>query len=184
MTKHLLMTCLVLALLLASCSLFSTPSPTPTPTSAPTQAPTATAAPTATQAPTAAQETQAATDTPTAGTTAAPTETPTPAATDTPAVSPTPATAFMTYQDFQIVPRTLTIKAGTTVVFFIKGGFGSFHQPYSSFPNSTDLSGLFEAPPLLGDGASYSYTFTQAGTYTVRCGYHPNDMVATIVVTP
>lgn len=184
MTNQSLITGLVLAALLTSCSLFATPDPTPTPTSTPTEAPTAAAAPSATQVPTAAQETQAASDTPTAVPTAAPTNSPTPAATDTPAVSPTPATAFMTYQDFEIVPRTLNIKAGTKVVFFIKGGFGSFHQPYSSFPNSTDLSGLFEAPPLLGDGASYSYTFAQSGTYTVRCGYHPNDMVATIVVTP
>jgi plastocyanin len=90
----------------------------------------------------------------------------------------------MTFQDFAIVPGSLTIPVGTKVTFLIKGGFGSFHQPYSSFPGNTDLSGLFEAPGLLSDGSSYSFTFTQAGTYTVRCGYHPTEMVATIVVTP
>ncbi len=186
MTKRLLIACLLLTSLLLSCTSQVTPTATPAPTSAPTEAPTQAIAPTEppTTAPTAVQETQASSDTPTAAPTAAPTESPTPAATATPAASPTPATAYMTFQDFQIVPGTLSIKAGAKVVFLIKAGFGSFHQPYSSLPNSTDVSGLFEAPPLLGDGSSYSFTFTQVGTYTVRCGYHPNEMVATIEVTP
>lgn len=89
----------------------------------------------------------------------------------------------MLFEDFKITPSKLTISVGTTVVFNIKGGFLSFHQPYSSFPNNTNLSGLFEAPPNLGAGTSYQFTFRQAGVITVRCGYH-TEMVATIEVTP
>jgi plastocyanin len=111
-------------------------------------------------------------------------DTASPAATDTPAVSPTLTVAYMTFQDFEIVPKSLTITAGTKVVFLIKAGLLTYHQPYSSFPDNTNESGLFSAPPNLGDGTSYAVTLTQPGTITVRCGYHANDMVATITVTP
>ena len=86
----------------------------------------------------------------------------------------------MVFEDFRITPNKITISVGTTVVFQIRG---SRHQPYSSFPNNTNLSGLFEAPPNLDAGTSYQFTFRQAGVITVRCGYH-TEMVATIEVTP
>ena len=89
----------------------------------------------------------------------------------------------MLFEDFKITPSKLTISVGTTVVFNIKGGFLSFTNLISSFPNNTNLSGLFEAPPNLGAGTSYQFTFRQAGVITVRCGYH-TEMVATIEVTP
>jgi plastocyanin len=106
------------------------------------------------------------------------------AASPTPAITNTPQTAFITFQDFEIIPRQTTIKAGTKVVFLIKAGFLGKHQPYSSFPDNIGLSGLFEAPNNLGDGTSWPFTFTQPGTYTIRCGFHPNEMVGTVEVTP
>jgi len=178
--KKIIYILMLVALMLSACS---TPAPLPTsavlptqppaqPTSAPpTQAPQPTAAPTQAQ--------PAATQT---GATVAPTIAPTLAPTRPPA-SPTvaaPKIASMVYEDFKITPSKLTISVGTTVVFQIRNGK---HQPYSSFPNNTNLSGLFESPPNLGAGTSYQFTFRQAGVITVRCGYH-TEMVATIEVTP
>ncbi len=120
--------------------------------------------------------------TPGALATTAPTATEAPS--PTPAATSTPATVFITFQDFEIVPGQTTIKAGDEIMFLIKAGLFGKHQPYSSFPDNTNLSGLFEAPNNLGDGTSYSFTFTTPGTYTIRCGFHPNDMVGTVEVTP
>jgi plastocyanin len=185
----------IATLLLVSCGAPVTPeAPTqPPPTVAPTLAPSATLPPTvaATEDPTATAATSgtesAVTEAATTAATEAPTAVPdtaTPAPTDVPAASPTPAVAYMTFQDFEIIPKSLTVTAGTKIVFLIKAGLLTFHQPYSSFPDNTDESGLFSAPPNMGDGTSYSVVLTQVGTITVRCGYHANDMVATITVTP
>ena len=85
---------------------------------------------------------------------------------------------FITYKDFEIVPRTVTIKVGTTVVFLIEAGFLVSNQPYNfNAPN------VFESPANLGNGKSWSYTFNEPGTVTILCGYH-SEMVGTIVVEP
>ncbi len=181
--KRLTLITILFALATLAVSACSTPAPQPTSAPAPTQPPAQptsappTQAPQPTAAPTQAQP--AATQT---GATVAPTIAPTLAPTRPPA-SPTvaaPKIASMVYEDFKITPNKITISVGTTVVFQIRNGK---HQPYSSFPNNTNLSGLFEAPPNLGAGTSYQFTFRQAGVITVRCGYH-TEMVATIEVTP
>lgn len=157
----------------------------PQPTDVPTQPPLTSAA---THTHTAEPATQASSSNNIATATNSPTEAPTLAPTDAPTQPPTQAptqaptatlgTVFITYQDFQIVPAQVTIPVGTTVVFLIKGGFLSFHQPYNF--NAPDT---FEAPSGLGDGKSWAYTFNEPGTVTIRCGYH-SEMVATITVTP
>jgi len=103
-------------------------------------------------------------------------------ATFTPTVKATAAIAYMTYRDFEIVPAKITIKAGTKVVFLVKSASGDCHEPYSSYPDRSDASGLFDSGAL-HDGASYAYTFKQPGTITIRCGCHPDMMIATVEVT-
>jgi plastocyanin len=95
------------------------------------------------------------------------------------AVTPTAATVFITYQDFVIVPAQQTIKVGTRVTFLIRSASGSFHQPFNFTPPNT-----FEAPPELGDGTSFSFTFNEAGTITILCGYHEADMRASLTIEP
>ena len=176
--KRLTLIGLFVALLLISCGTPTTAAPTQSP---PTEPPPTAAPPTDTPpaSPTAAPATLAPGDTPPASATAGPpTDTPPPAPTDTPAASPTPATVFITYKDFQIVPASITIKVGTTVVFLIEAGFLVSHQPYNfNAPNT------FESPANLGNGKSWPYTFNEPGTVTIRCGYH-SEMVGTIVVEP
>ena len=190
---------IALSLLLAGCggatsaavedtSLPPTPLPSstiaPTSTDAPPQPTTAVPSPTTTTQPSPTDTTQPTAtlvvDTPTA----IPTDIPTQAPTEAPTVSATkkPGTAFMTLQDFEFVPAKLTIPAGTTVVFLIKSAAGVCHGPYSSFPDNTDPSGLFDSGSLF-DGQQFAFTFTQAGSITVRCGCHP-FMIGTIDVTP
>lgn len=116
------------------------------------------------------------TDTPAPEDTLIPTET-LPPATETPASG----TVNVTYQDFEIVPSYIRIKVGTKVTFLIKSASGDCHEPYSSYADRSDISGLFDSGALR-NGASFSYTFRKAGTITIRCGCHPEAMIATVEV--
>lgn len=182
MMNRLIALALAAIMLLTACGAPTTPPPTVFPTLLPpaaatVQPPTAPVPPpTRTVAPA-----TAVVETPYEVATAAPAVASTATA---PNQTPTASVAYMTLQDFVIVPNALTVPVGAKVIFSIKSAPGGFHQPYSSFPDNFNESGLFSAPSGLGDGTSYAYTFTTAGTYTVRCGYHPAAMVATITVTP
>ena len=172
--KSILIVCIVLSLGLAGCS---TPAATESP-AVTTTAPTVAATQPPTEAPPTAAAATATSDpygdvTPTA---AASTSTPLPAA--TPAASPTPATVYITYKDFEIAPRQVTIKVGTTVVFLIEAGLLVSHQPY----NFTGAN-QFESPANLGNGASWSYTFKEPGAVTILCGYHA-EMIGIVIVEP
>lgn len=179
--KSLFAVLIIASLVLAGCDDLP-PATVPTPISSPAisaTAPQPTVEPTqlpSTSTHTAEPATQASAPTATEAATNAPTEPPTAAPTLAPTA--TPGTIFVTYQDFEIVPNQIAIPVGTTVVFLIKGGFLSFHQPYNFDPPN-----VFESPSGLGDGVSWSYTFNEPGTVTIRCGYH-SEMVATVVVTP
>ena len=98
----------------------------------------------------------------------------TPAPTATPAATAAPA--FITYGDFTVNPASTTIRAGTQVTFLIRD---SIHQPYAG----AAAPFIFEAPPGLEPGSSWSYSFNQAGTFTLLCGYH-STMNGTLVVQP
>jgi len=98
--------------------------------------------------------------------------------TGTPTSTPTPVQTFIIYQDFEIVPAHSRILVGTEVVFLIQSASGAFHEPYS-----TDIIAAFDSGPNLGGGASYAFTFQQAGTVTILCGYHPG-MRAAVEVAP
>jgi plastocyanin len=68
-------------------------------------------------------------------------------------------------------PATYTVFAGTTVSWVNRDG---------TTHSVTSDSGLFDSGPL-PPGASFSYTFTQPGTYHYSCNYH-SWMTGTIVV--
>ncbi|MEK7324661.1 MAG: hypothetical protein AAB217_05325 [Chloroflexota bacterium] len=183
--KRIFAVLIIASLVLAGCDDLP-PATVPTPISSPAisaTAPQPAVEPTqlpSTSTHTAEPATRASAPTATEAATSAPTDAPTQPPTEPATLAPTatPGTVFITYQDFEIVPNQVTIPVGTTVVFLIKGGFLSFHQPYNF-----DSPNVFESPPGLGDGASWSYTFNEPGTVTIRCGYH-SEMVATVAVTP
>ncbi len=87
----------------------------------------------------------------------------------------TSETITLTYQNFEIVPPSLTVKAGTLATFLVKDGT---HQPYTSDPAPTFDSGV-----PLSAGATYQFTFGTPGTFTLSCRLH-DQMKATLVVVP
>jgi plastocyanin len=73
--------------------------------------------------------------------------------------------------NFAFTPATLTVKAGTTVVF----------ENHDDIPHSV-VGADFRAPAL-DTGDRFSYTFAKRGTYDYFCGLHPH-MTGKIIVTP
>jgi len=77
-----------------------------------------------------------------------------------------------TIEGFAFNPGTIEIKAGTTVTW----------TNNDSAPHTvTADDGSFQSGKM-DQGATFSYTFTEPGTYTYHCEYHAN-MTATVVVS-
>ena len=75
--------------------------------------------------------------------------------------------------NFTFVPARLTVKAGTTVTW----------RNEDDIPHTvTSVTQLFKSRALDTDD-SFSFTFTESGTYEYFCSLHPR-MTATIVVEP
>jgi amicyanin len=77
-------------------------------------------------------------------------------------------------KNFAFSPATLTIKSGTTVTWTNQDG--APHR-IASDPGAPVA---FKSESLV-NGASYQFTFTQAGTYSYYCTIHP-AMKGTIIV--
>lgn len=74
--------------------------------------------------------------------------------------------------EFAFGPADAVVPVGTTVTWTNNDGFDhTIVAANDAFPES----------PSLGDGATYSFTFTEPGTYPYICGIHP-QMRGTIVV--
>lgn len=83
--------------------------------------------------------------------------------------------------DFSFSPSTITVSVGTTVSW--TNGGGTTHTVTSN-------TGVFDsgmlAPPNAQTGtpgATFSYTFSSAGTFAYHCSIHP-QMTGTVTVTP
>ena len=75
--------------------------------------------------------------------------------------------------NFTFVPARLTVKAGTTVTW----------RNEDDIPHTvTSVTQLFKSRALDTDD-SFSFTYTESGTYEYFCSLHPR-MTATIVVEP
>ena len=74
--------------------------------------------------------------------------------------------------NFTFTPKTLTVKAGTTVSW----------TNHDDIPHGIASSeNVFKKSAALDTDDSYSFTFTASGTYQYFCYIHPH-MVGTIVV--
>jgi plastocyanin len=83
------------------------------------------------------------------------------------------ATATVTIANFAFDPGTLTIKEGTTV---------TWTNTDSVVHTVTSDTGVFDSGDM-AQGATFSYTFTTAGTYVYHCLPHHAKMMGTIIVT-
>ena len=107
--------------------------------------------------------------------------TPMPAST---AAAPAPATGHtVAIKNFAFSPQTLTVKAGTNVTW--TNSDSAPHTVTSTDGPSTSASptGLFDSGQL-ASGATFSFTFTRAGTYYYECTIHASmaSMHATVIV--
>jgi plastocyanin len=96
----------------------------------------------------------------------------TPAATDASAPA---ATAAVTIVNMAFDPEALTVAAGTTVTWTNQD-----LVPHNVVAIDPVLEGL--ASPILNQGESFSFTFTEAGTVQYICAIHP-AMKASVTVT-
>ena len=78
-------------------------------------------------------------------------------------------------KNFAFDPSSLTVKSGTVVTWTNQDG--ASHTIVSDTGSPVAFSS-----DSLSSGASYSFTFTQPGTYTYHCSIHPT-MKGTIIVT-
>lgn len=83
----------------------------------------------------------------------------------------TPAGPQVNISNFNFIPATLTVKAGTTVTW-------TNHDDTPHTVTSTDKT--FGSQAVNTDG-QFSYTFTTPGTYNYFCSIHP-FMTAKVVV--
>jgi plastocyanin len=101
---------------------------------------------------------------------------PTKPATPVTTVPVTPAASkavSITIKNYAFLPKTITIKKGTTVTWT--------NSDIAKHTVTSD-SGSGPSSSFFGMGESYSYTFTQTGSFPYHCEPHPY-MTATIVVT-
>jgi plastocyanin len=83
------------------------------------------------------------------------------------------ANAKVTIDNFTFAPAALTVSLGTTVTWI----------NHDDIPHTVvEKNKVFRSKALDTDD-SYSFTFTQAGTYDYFCGLHPH-MVGKIIVKP
>jgi plastocyanin len=94
-----------------------------------------------------------------------------PSPTPTPTPAPTPSGNSVTMSGFAFHPQTLTVKAGTTVTWANNDAVDH---------TVTSDTNLF-ASDKLGKNATFSYTFSNAGTFAYHCSIH-KTMKGTIVV--
>jgi plastocyanin len=92
--------------------------------------------------------------------------------------APTTSTAggnTIVIKNFAFDPSSLTVKSGTAVKWTNQDGASH------AIVSDTGSPATFSSDSL-STGASYSFTFTQPGTYTYHCSIHPS-MKGTIIVT-
>lgn len=100
------------------------------------------------------------------------------------AVAATPATGdTVNIRNYSFTPQTLTVTAGTKVTW--TNDDTTVHDVTSTNGPAIDAAttGLFASGPLSG-GESFSFTFTEPGTYHYECTIHASmsTMHATVVV--
>jgi predicted lipoprotein with Yx(FWY)xxD motif/plastocyanin len=78
-----------------------------------------------------------------------------------------------TIENFGFNPGVLTVHEGTTVTW--TNNDGASHTVTSD-------SGAFDSGPIR-NGANFSFTFSDTGTFTYHCKFH-SDMTASVVVLP
>ena len=99
-----------------------------------------------------------------------------PTATSAPPANATTINITGAAGNYVFQPASVTIKAGSTVVWSNVSGV-----PHTSTSDSGDAIS-WDSSTINTGGGSFSFTFTKPGTYPYHCSFHP-FMHGTIVVT-
>lgn len=101
---------------------------------------------------------------------------------------PLGGTVFLVRPSSFLWPKTLTVKAGTRVVWIYADGQKSQHTITSGAcdgPTCRDSGKLFDSKlTLVKPGDRFEYTFTTPGSYPYHCDTHTAIMQGTITVLP
>ena len=89
------------------------------------------------------------------------------------ALADDPAPAKVTVDNFTFTPASLTVKAGTKVMFV----------NHDDIPHSIVCTALKMRSKALDTDQSFEFTFAAAGDYDYFCGLHPH-MKGKIIVSP
>ena len=81
--------------------------------------------------------------------------------------------AAVTIQNFAFTPQTLTVKAGTTVTWTNNDSAPHTVTSADGISTSASTTSLFNGS--VNPGATFSYTFTKAGTYYYLCTIHKSQ---------
>ena len=79
----------------------------------------------------------------------------------------------VTIQNFAFTPQTLTVKAGTTVTWTNSDSAPHTVTSADGISTSANTTSLFDGS--LNSGATFSSTFTKAGTYYYVCSIHKSQ---------
>ena len=85
-------------------------------------------------------------------------------------------------------PSTITISQGDTVTWTVTESIGEPHSVTSGTPQDSGkifdsgTAGANNSFKLRDNGASYQYTFDEAGEYLYYCVIHPAEMTGKVVV--
>jgi len=104
-----------------------------------------------------------------------PTPTPTTPPTPSPTAAPSPSNASVMVGDDFFNPKTVTVALGSTVTWTNGGSQHTVTCTGSCGPQTFDSGNM-------NTGATFSHTFTVAGTYNYVCVYHAPGMSGTITV--
>jgi plastocyanin len=77
----------------------------------------------------------------------------------------------VTIQNFAFTPQTLTVKAGTTVTWTNKDSVQHNIVSATSMATTAKATSMFNSG-LLGQGQTFSFTFSKPGTYYYECSIH------------
>jgi len=95
-----------------------------------------------------------------------------------------PATVTVKLDDLRFSPAQITVKVGTTVAFTNTGEVA--HDVINASLQNPSATPAF-ASPIIPPGGTWSYTFDQAGSFSILCnvaGHAQAGMVGTVTVTP
>ncbi len=98
---------------------------------------------------------------------------PTSSAKGTPGIPVTGNEVKVSISGFAFNPATVTIKVGQTVTW----------TNQDTVAHNVVADDNSWSSPSISQGATYSHTFTSAGTFAYHCSIHP-FMKATVIVTP